>query len=220
MKIVFDFDGTLANSMPRLTTAATLLIVNNYGIEYDNAETMYLSCIGLSFREQLEELFPRDPKNDDVAQLFKEFHHSVYKTVQLHDGVKEELSLLDYFSIPYAVCSSSPTLALQAVLKHLGVSPKWVTGRSHGSKASQLFMYSRLGFDGFIGDATRDGELARDHNFKFVGVEYTLPREAFRQAGLDSEPEIHDAVCRLLEDPLYTHQVLSSKSDSSTHVTS
>lgn len=218
--IVFDFDGTLVDSMPKLATAAEILIARNYNLTREEALSEYMSCVGLSFREQLDEIFPGDKRNLFVANEFKQRHRKVYETVQFHDGVAQELNLLEFFGIRYAVCSSSPGKAVKAVLDHLGAKPAYVTGRDHGSKSSQLFMYTQLGYEWLIGDAPRDGELARNTNFKFIGVEHTFPKNVFSRAGLDSEPDIHSAVSKILGDSFYIPVTLESTTQGDSNSTS
>ena len=65
--VIFDFDGTIADTMPFLSGLAVNLITANYAISSEEASRRYLETTGMDFGSQVEEIFPQHPKNRDVA---------------------------------------------------------------------------------------------------------------------------------------------------------
>jgi phosphoglycolate phosphatase-like HAD superfamily hydrolase len=200
MKIVFDFDGTLVNSMVKFSSIASRLIADSYDLPIGESFELYMDTVGLSFLEQLEEIFPEDPKNEKVADDFLVKQLQVYDVVELHDGVKVELDLLTKCDIPWGVCSSSPNVLVARTLKRLGLTPELTTGRGHGSKITQLWLFENDGYTHFIGDAPRDGVLALDTSLTFVGVEHTFPHLLFKKYGFESMPCLREAIDECLPD--------------------
>lgn len=201
-KLIFDFDGTLVNSMPRFTTVASALIATSYDVDLAEARELYLSTVGLSFREQLDELFPKvHSRNLAVAAKFLPLQKEVYRTVELHDGVLEELELLKYYEQPFAICTSSQYKLIHPALKRTGLAELTgtVVGRELGSKQEQLSYLRGHGYTSFIGDSPKDGAIANAlSGIDFMGVEHTFSRTVFKEAGLPSEVDLHEAVSRLL----------------------
>ncbi|GAH91182.1 unnamed protein product, partial [marine sediment metagenome] len=70
--VIFDFDGTIANTMPFLTELAIKVITENYNISKDKAKTRYIETIGMDFASQLETIFPGNPANQQVSTIFEE----------------------------------------------------------------------------------------------------------------------------------------------------
>jgi 1L-myo-inositol 1-phosphate cytidylyltransferase / CDP-L-myo-inositol myo-inositolphosphotransferase len=56
--LIFDFDGTIADTMPFLTKLAVDLLTQHYPVEPAAARKRYLDTVGVGFASQLEELFP------------------------------------------------------------------------------------------------------------------------------------------------------------------
>ncbi|MCK5259388.1 MAG: CDP-alcohol phosphatidyltransferase family protein, partial [Thermoplasmatales archaeon] len=69
--IIFDFDGTVADTMPFLTELAVKLITENYDISKEEAKRRYLETTGVDFASQLESIFSNHPNNQRVASDFE-----------------------------------------------------------------------------------------------------------------------------------------------------
>jgi len=200
--IVFDFDGTLLNSMPPLTKQATKLISDHYLVSGEFAYREYTQTVGLSFEEQLFSIFGEQEaeKHGEVADIFYEIQKNIYAAAGLHEGVREELSLLKYLSVPFAIVSSTHgDLVRQAIRRWELPTPSHVMGRDAGPKGWQLTALKGAGYRVFIGDTPIDGQIAEDARIPFIGVEHTFPRSVFREADLVSEMDLHDAVAVALK---------------------
>lgn len=167
MIFAFDFDGTLADTMPALTKLGTEVITTYYGVEPKHAKMMYLSTIGVSFPEQLEELFPDDPVNADAASTFWDGHLRTYIELnELFPNVEEMLeSLLNSGHVCWVV-TSSPRALLSSAARLLPL-PVRILGREVGDKVAQL---KRAQADVFFGDTARDAGFAVAAGCDFVLV--------------------------------------------------
>jgi phosphoglycolate phosphatase-like HAD superfamily hydrolase len=205
VKLILDFDGTLLDSMPRLARHAEETI--NAYFDVPDAYDAYMSCVGLSFKEQLREIWPPDTVDEeleieDCTYVFLDLQKKVYETAELHTGVQEELKFLLHERIHFAICTSSHATLVTKVFDrlNLGFTPL-VYGIEYGPKSDQLKTLKDKGYGVFIGDTPRDGQLAQEAGLDFVGVEHTFPRHVFKDADLFSCIDIHEAVTEALRGP-------------------
>lgn len=202
MKVVFDFDGTICDSMPQLEEVGVKLIEVNYETTKRKATEWYRDTIGLSFHEQLSELFPgSEYLNRQVAQEFVRLQEEVYKHVHVFDDVYEAFELLKREKVTIGICSSSyASLTWNVIQRKFQGYGFIVTGREYGSKSDQLQLYfknDQLGY--FIGDALRDGMIADLLNIHFIGVRHTFTDDDFFREKLWSVDNVLAAVETALE---------------------
>src|SRR4051812_11625031 len=69
---VFDFDGTIVDSMEAFADLAGTLISENYHLPFPHSRKLYLQTSGVPFFQQLEILFPNDLKNAKIASAFEQ----------------------------------------------------------------------------------------------------------------------------------------------------
>lgn len=168
MIYAFDFDGTLVDTMPALTSAGTLVIAKHYGVSGADAYAMYVSTVGVSFRDQLEELFPGDPKNLDAESDFWDYHVEAYVRLErAFPGVYELLETLLAEGHVCWVVTSSPSALVDAPARRVLPFGVRVLGREKGTKVEQL---RRCQAHVFFGDTKRDAEFAQEAGCDFVGV--------------------------------------------------
>ena len=70
--IMFDFDGTLIDSMPFLEQNAVTLITSHYSFSKEEARMKYRNTTGLPFVQQMELIAPADPLNPSVVERFEQ----------------------------------------------------------------------------------------------------------------------------------------------------
>lgn len=209
MKIAFDFDGTLVDSMPALRNAAVNLISETYKKSYAQSDVWYMATIGRSFREQIDFLFRGESLNEFVAQKFHEEHMKIYKKVGLHSGVVETIDYLNEQEIPYVVCSSSPQDLVSATIERL--LPEFrgqLLSQEVSSKREQL---RESNPSDFIGDTLYDCIVAQKLGIRFTGVSHTLPLDDVKRLGApvtDSIPLAVDLIVNPDAVPLAASQEL------------
>lgn len=203
MKIAFDFDGCLVDSMPALRQLGTTIIQDFYGLDPADADKSYMKTVGRAFDEQLRTLFV----NVAGADEYYERQAEAYESVRLHAGVLETIEFLNTTPIQYCLVTSTRSALAAEVLKRL--LPEFagpITGRDTGTKANQL----RSHLDSqdraerwFIGDTPYDADVARGVKVNFIGVSHTFPRASFSRCE-DSIPTAVDEVLRGLPAPVQT----------------
>jgi len=211
VRIVFDFDGTLVDSMPALRALGSEIVADAYGLSLDDADKKYMKSVGRTFRDQLELIKPGDPINSKASMEFYAKQQRLYDDVRLHAGVIETIEFLNTTPIKYGVCSSTHgDLASNVVRRLLPEFRGIVTGRDYGSKFSQLkshFGSADKRDSWFIGDTSFDGTVASEANVNFIAVRHTFNGMYFKAFSLRSAADIPTAVDEVLREdvgPLQT----------------
>ena len=196
MKIAFDFDGTLVDSMPALRKSAVSFISEAYDKSYEQADVWYMSTIGRSFREQIDFLFSGDKLNDEIARKFYDEHAKIYETVSLHFGVIETITELNSREIPYGiVSSSSESLIESAVTRLLPEFTGSIYGIESGTKREQLRAFNP---SDFVGDTVYDCITSRRLGIRFTGVTHTFILNDVKRMGAPVADSIPSAVDLIL----------------------
>ncbi|MHA2230190.1 MAG: HAD hydrolase-like protein, partial [Candidatus Thorarchaeota archaeon] len=71
--IIFDFDGTLADSMPFLEKIGVQVMMKFYSVNKEEAIERYQSTTGLPYEHQIKLNFPDNPKNETAIEEFEGF---------------------------------------------------------------------------------------------------------------------------------------------------
>jgi choline kinase/phosphoglycolate phosphatase-like HAD superfamily hydrolase/phosphatidylglycerophosphate synthase len=203
--VVFDLDGTVADTMPFLTDLAVELL-DRYGLAPGEARRRYLDTVGVDFASQLEELFPGHPGNDGVAAEFETRKRAGLLRCPVFVDVGETLAHLRRAGVRRFLCSSTTRDLVAAYLDEHGLGPAFddYVGFEPGcSKDRQVEMLvERHGLSRervlFVGDAPRDAELLRRTGVRFVGVHRAFTADQFRRRGLLSVDDL-TALTRLWE---------------------
>jgi phosphoglycolate phosphatase-like HAD superfamily hydrolase len=190
MIVALDFDGTMVDTMPALERAAVRVISLYHSISKHAARRLYRSTIGASFPEQLEELYPSNPRNALAARVFATEQVHVYERARVFPRTLAGLDFLRTSCHDFVVVSSTSYTHVAIVLaRELGPEELLcpVLGREAGTKAEQLTI---LQADCLIGDAPRDAEYARRAGARFIAVEHTFRRRVFAELGLESRSNV------------------------------
>ena len=187
---LFDFDGTLVDSMGAFADLAARLMVESYGMDRQVARQEYLRTSGLPFCFQLEEIFPDHPKNIQVAEKFEATKQEGYWSAPFFGEVLSALKALQESGVRTAVSSNNGQevveryLAVQGAADCfdlvLGYRPGFSKGKEHFAEVLRYFGVS-AGDVLFVGDSLHDGEKAKDFGFDFVGRAGTFSRERFQE---------------------------------------
>ncbi len=204
--VVFDFDGTLANTMPFLTDLAVNLIEDNYEISKEAAHRRYRETTGMDFAAQMEEIFPSHPKNRDVVAAFEA---SKREGVLDHPPFAEVIPTLRFLknrNIKRFICSSTkPDIIADYATRYeindwvdgcLGYEPGFEKDRQLGSILEQHGLEPEEVI--LVGDSLRDGDFAEHKGVQFIGIRRIFDERAFQQRGLSSVEDL-TALTRLWE---------------------
>ncbi len=200
--VIFDFDGTIADTMPFLTELAVKLITENYNVSREEAERKYLETTGMDFAGQLETIFPNHSNNQEVAAIFEKkklesiFGHSLFPDTIL------TLKYLKGKQIKSLICSStkreiitkySQLNKIDALFDNLfGYEPNF----KKGDQIDFTLQHYQLPPDKvlFVGDSLKDYDFAKDKKINFIGISKTFRKEDFQNKGALSVRSLTDLV--------------------------
>ena len=189
--IIFDFDGTLADSMPFLANIGIQIMMKHYGIDYDEAAERYKSTTGLPYEHQVNLNFPGYEQNERAIEEFEKLKIERIFEQQLFPDVVETLTKLNDMSIAVFVSSSTfqPIIAEYFAKRGLstcfaevvGYRPGFEKGKDHFEHIKAKHGIS-LGDTLLVGDSLKDYERSKGF-CKFVGLEGMFKMDDFRRAG-------------------------------------
>jgi phosphoglycolate phosphatase-like HAD superfamily hydrolase len=185
---VFDFDGTLVDSMGGFTELAGELIAAHYHTSVTAGQEAYVRTSGLPFRQQLEALYPGDERNDEVARVFEARKLAGFFARQYFPEVPDVMRQLRDAGLVLAVSSNNGQDNVDRFVAARGVRYDqvlgWRPGFSKGvdhydqvCRAAGLTVTDLL----VVGDSLHDAETARDYGARFVARAGTFPAAAFHE---------------------------------------
>ncbi|KAB2838978.1 HAD family hydrolase [bacterium] len=186
---VFDFDGTLVDSMGGFADLAAQLIAEAYEMPREEAREAYLRTSGLPFFQQLEVLFPGDVRNAATAAAFEARKQEDYFGRPFFADVPTAIAGLQERGLRAVVSSNNGQELVEAYLERrskprfdlvLGFKKGFAKGKAHfervlahfGLKASEML---------FVGDSLHDARQALEFGVDFVGRVGTFRQEQFQQ---------------------------------------
>ena len=213
--IIFDFDGTLADTMSFLTDLATRLLVEHYDLHEEEARDQYLRTSGLDFAAQMELIFPKHPQN---GQVVADFEKKKRETVLEHPLFPAAIPTLKFFQglgISRFVCSSTPEELLD---RYWRSSPVVIPADGYYGMKQDQNKSSRIGSilkDQdlqpreviFVGDSLKDGEIAVSKGIQFIGINRIFTEAEFREQGLCSVSDL-TALVRLWRESMSFRKAL------------
>jgi phosphoglycolate phosphatase-like HAD superfamily hydrolase len=187
--IVFDFDGTLVDTMQSFADTAADVMSTRHGVELSWARQQYLETSGIPFFQQLEVLFPGDEKNEAAAQEFEERKLDAFFNESFEHDVVNAIQALRAQGYSVAISSNNFQHLIDQFVQResltfdvvLGCRENFFKGTDHFhhlEEALQLRSDDLL----FVGDSLMDGVRARENGVRFVGKTGTFGAEAFEQA--------------------------------------
>ena len=192
--VIFDFDGTLADTMTFLTELAVGLISKNYNLPEDEAKSKYLATTGIDFAGQLDIIFPNHPKNTEVANTFEKRKREEVYDYPVFPEVIPTLDFLRDRGIKTFICSSTKQEIISRYCKlnnidgllddNFGFKPDF----KKGDQIDFVLKSYDLNPDNvlFVGDSLRDADFAGDKNVWFMGLTRIFSEAQFREKGAQS----------------------------------
>ncbi|MBL4711831.1 MAG: HAD-IA family hydrolase [Gammaproteobacteria bacterium] len=183
--LVFDWDGTLVDSIDRIVTS--LQFASKQTINSIVSEQQAKNVIGLGLIEAIEKLHPElnnrqhANKINDIADAYRQ-HYLYDNTVPapLFPGVTQLLSELHNMGYTLAISTGKSRAGLQQSINEHGVANFFATTRCAGENKSKphpemlLEILQELHFSAsqalMIGDSEHDLQMAINANVKSIGV--------------------------------------------------
>ena len=123
--IIFDFDGTLANTLPVIFACYDYSTEKVLGKKADRAP--FIETFGLPLKICLTKVFGEETGSRicDEYRAYQELHHD--ELIQSFPKVKETLEQLQQMQIPMAVVTSKTTATCLRGARCLGIDSYFVT---------------------------------------------------------------------------------------------
>ena len=175
--VIFDFDGTLVDSMETFADIAATIMEEIYGTPFSIARNQYLETSGLPFFQQLEQIHPNDERNGTAAEQFETKKLIGYFDQKIYSDVKNTLSYLKLKNIKSAISSNNFQHLVSEFVTKSCLDLDYVLGfkKEDFCKGKPHFDYlmDTSGFKEeellFVGDSIKDGERANQSNVDFIG---------------------------------------------------
>lgn len=189
--VIFDFDGTLADSMPFLERIGVQIMMKYFEVSKENATQRYRSTTGLPYEHQIKMNFPENPKNQDAIEEFEKLKIERIFEQELFPDSEDTVRRLREMGIEVFVSSSTfqPTIEeyfrrkgiLNLFKAIVGYRPGFEKGADHFNHINSTYNVS---FEDlvFVGDSLRDYERAQGFCV-FIGVKGMFNEQSFWKAG-------------------------------------
>jgi phosphoglycolate phosphatase-like HAD superfamily hydrolase len=189
--IVFDFDGTLADSMPFLETIGVEVMVKYFGVSQEEATVMYRSTTGLPYEQQIKINFPDNPKNKEAIEEFEHLKIArIYDQILFQDA-EDTVRRINEMGIEVFVSSSTFQPTIEEYFRRLGIislfkailgyRPGFEKGVNHFNHIHKTY---GIPFDNmvFVGDSLKDFERSRGV-CNFIALSRMFSSQDFRNLG-------------------------------------
>lgn len=186
--IMFDFDGTIVDSMPFLENNAVYLLTNSYGFSTEEAQKSYRETTGLPFIQQMEIIAPKKDNGKIVTEFEKMKLERIFEQQLFADScvVLRELKRRGYKlgissgTIESIITNYLKKHGLNMVDDILGWRPGFEKGTDHFKFVKSKYNYSSSEII-FIGDSLHDLKRAKMNDIYFIGRKGMFHKEDFEQ---------------------------------------
>ncbi|HVP58499.1 MAG TPA: HAD hydrolase-like protein [bacterium] len=173
--VIFDFDGTIADTMPFLVDLAARLLVARYGLGDTEARKAYVDTTGLPFCRQMEIIFPGNPLNAATIEEFEAEKRNHLADFKFFADAKPVVAELRKHGIKVCLSSGNVEGIIEPVLVSRGLvvdlvmgwRPGFEKGPDHFRFAATTFGVA-LGEMLFVGDSLKDGLAAKTTGVNFI----------------------------------------------------
>jgi len=202
--ILFDFDGTLIDTMHYFQKIAGEVIYKYYRIPVSDGEHLYFETSGLPFEKQMEIIMPGGDYNFSVVEEFERRKLDNLFNEKFEPEVRTALQALEKRGLTLGISSGNFTHLINEFLEKeqlpfpvvMGYEPGFEKGRDHfehflkktGFKKEEIL---------FVGDSIKDGERAQEYGVRFIGKAGIFKKERFRKDFGDSQ-EVIETIGELL----------------------
>lgn len=173
--ICFDFDGTIADTMPWLEENAVRLFHEFYNTDKESARHEYRMTTGLPFSQQVNLIYPDKTENQRVIETFEHEKIARIDEQQLFPETKEVLEVLSKKYL-IAVSSSTTKEIIEDYVEKKGVrdflnevvgyKPGFEKGKHHFDYLMEKFSLNPSEVV-YVGDSKKDMERAYNSHITF-----------------------------------------------------
>ena len=189
--IIFDFDGTLADSMPFLEKIGVQVMMKYYDVGKGEANEKYQSTTGLPYEHQIKLNFPDNPKNETAIDEFEGLKIERIFEQELFSDTEETIKRLHKLGFKLFVSSSTFQSTIieyfdRRNLTHLfeeilGYRQDFEKGADHFRHVESQHSLP-LNNVVFVGDSLKDFERSKGF-CRFIGMNGIFNEADFLKAG-------------------------------------
>lgn len=213
--ICFDFDGTIADTMPWLEENAVRLFVKYYKTDKDEARRNYRNTTGLPFSQQVEIIYPEGVHNKEINETFE---HEKIARIDEQQLFPETIEVISSLSKKYLIVVSSSTYkeiiedyvqkkGLRSYLDDVvGFKPGFEKGKHHFDYLMEKFSLQQSEMV-YIGDSKKDMERAFNSNIRFFARLGPMFTENDFQLPLNGEKMKFPCISTLKEIPQLLNKI-------------
>ncbi len=173
---LFDFDGTLVDTMGHFADLAASIIKQKYTIPFGKARKDYLQTSGIPFFQQLEILFPDKKENSLLADEFEEKKKDLFFSEHFSKDTIETMEALKSHGLQIAISSGNFKDLVNEFLDRgnlkfhyiLGFEKNFAKGEAHFHFIQEQTGCSKQELL-FVGDSLKDAEKAAEYGVPFIG---------------------------------------------------
>ncbi|TFG31286.1 HAD family hydrolase [Candidatus Thorarchaeota archaeon] len=189
--VIFDFDGTLADSMPFLESIGVEMMIKYFGVSKEDATHRYRSTTGLPYEHQVKMNFPGHPNCEKAIEEFEKLKIDTIFDQQLFDDTIDTVKKLNDMGMDVFVSSSTFQTTIEEYFRRLGILNlfRGILGYRPGfEKGADHFNHINIEYEIqfndmlFVGDSLKDYE--RSQGFcKFIGILGMFTSDDFQSRG-------------------------------------
>lgn len=187
--IIFDFDGTLVDTMHIFADVASQLISENYNVPRERARQMYFETSGLPFCQQMEIMFPGHNLNTKIASAYEMEKMEAISDIGMDYETREALLALKSLGYNLAISSNNYERNIVNFVNNNRLSDIFTPAlgfRQEGfgkGKPHFDFIKNELGVEDremvFVGDALNDAKIAKESGLDFIAKLGTFNKKDF-----------------------------------------
>jgi phosphoglycolate phosphatase len=173
--VIFDFDGTIADTMPFLVDLAARLLSTHYGLGDPEARKAYIETTGLPFCRQMELIFPGNSLNAATVKEFEAEKRRHLADFRFFPDAGPAVAEIRKHGIKVGLSSGNVEGIIEPVLMSRGLVVDLVMGWRPGfEKGPDHFRFAAETFGVplsemlFVGDSLKDGLAAKSSGVKFI----------------------------------------------------
>lgn len=185
--IVFDFDGTLVDSMGHLAAIASEVMSAHFEVSPQEAKKLYQQTSGLPFFQQLGVLYPDQQETNTLAaaDFERKKRENYFKETSFPDTMETILYLKEK-GYTVIISSNSAQELVDRFVAQLNIPCDLALGyKENFSKGLKHFLYIMERWGGsptemvFVGDSIKDGEWAFESGIDFIAKAGTFSKKQF-----------------------------------------
>jgi len=194
MVVIFDFDGTIVDSMEAFADIAAEVMPKHYPVDGETARKLYLETSGIPFFQQLEQIFPKDRSNRPASEEFERVKLESYLEKPAFRDAPDTIKHLRSLGVKTVVSSNNFQELVDRLTERLGIDfdmvlgykPGFAKGEDHFSHIEEKLGISRNDMT-FVGDSIKDGERANGSGVSFIAKEGIFPGKEFKEKFPDAK---------------------------------